>query len=337
MIREHVYLHNVTEVEEHPTTRELQLYRFPKHVRHAMGDRGRIVSEEASGCEIRFVTDAPTIRVTLCIPETDGDVFIFKGGLFHSQHRLHAGVRHTLQLDSPNRIHTVDREQLLQAGFAPEVWRIFFGRTTCLISHMHTFGYPVRPPQPHEMPQLKWLAYGSSITHGMYNQPMTYIQQASRRLGMDVYNCGLSGSCLCEKEVADFLSDRQDWEIATMELGVNMRDRFTVEQFHDATAYLLNRLITNHPDKPILVLTIFPNFATYNDSETTKKDAAFNEILRTHVKKFNHPHIHLIEGTDILDDFSGLSVDLVHPGEYGHMRMASQLAEQIKKIVHGKS
>ncbi|NOU64831.1 lipase [Paenibacillus sp. LMG 31461] len=337
MIREHMYLHNVTEVEKHPTTGELQLYRFPKHVRHVLGDRGRIVSEEASGCEIRFVTEAPAIRITLCLPETDGDVFIFKGGLFHSQHRLNAGVRHTLHLEAPNRIQNIDCEHLMQSGFAPEVWRIFFGRTTCLISHLQTFGYPVRPPQPNEMPTQQWLAYGSSITHGMYNQPMTYIQQAARRLSMDVYNCGLSGSCLCEKEVADFLADRQDWQIATLELGVNMRDRYTVEQFHDATDYLLKRLITKHPDKPIFVITIYPNIATYNDSETTKKDAAFNEVLRAHVRKFNHPNLHLIEGDEILDDFSGLSVDLVHPGEYGHMRMAYQLAEQIKKILNGSN
>ncbi|MNR13159.1 hypothetical protein D3C85_1295520 [compost metagenome] len=184
------------------------------------------------------------------------------------------------------------------------------------------------------MPAQKWLAYGSSITHGMFNQPMTYIQQAARRLSMDVFNCGLSGACLCEKEVADFLADRTDWQLATLELGVNMRDRFTAEQFYNATAYLLNQLLAKHPEKPIFVITLFPNFATYNGSDTTLKDAAFNEILRAHVRSFKHPNLHLIEGDQILDDFSGLSVDLVHPGEYGHMRMAYQLAEQMKQILN---
>lgn len=334
MVRDGVYFHHVTETEEAPAG-ALKLYRFPAAVRHALSDRGRWIAEEASGCEARFVTDAQTLRVVVRIPETDGDVFVFCGGLFHSQHRLQAGVASTLQLEAPKRLATVQREPLLASGFAPEVWRVCFGRYTVEWGGVQTFGRPLRPPQAHEQPRTKWLAYGSSITHGMYNQPMTYIQQAARQLGLDVYNCGLSGSCLCEREVADFLAARSDWQVALLELGVNMRDRFTTEQFREATGYLLGQLIRKHPAKPIILITIYPNFATYNESDTTDKDRQFNAILREHVGRLNHPHLHLIEGEQVLDDFSGLSVDLVHPGEYGHMRMAHNLAGHLRTILAG--
>jgi lysophospholipase L1-like esterase len=332
MLRDGLYFHNVTEIQETPGG-TLKLYRFPASVRYALSDRGRFIAEEASGCEVRFVTDAQTLRVAIRIPETDGDVYLFCGGLFHSQHRLQAGVLHTLQLETPKRLATVQREPLLASGFVPEVWRICFGRYTAEWGGVQTFGRPVRPPQAHEQPQRRWLAYGSSITHGIYNQPMTYVQQAARHLGLDVYNAGLSGSCLCESEVADFLASRSDWEVAALELGVNMRDRFTPEQFREATGYLLEQLLQRHPEKPIFLITIYPNFATYNQSEITEKDRAFNAILREHVDRLQHPHIHVIEGDQVLDDFSGLSVDLVHPGEYGHMRMALNLAGRMRAVL----
>jgi lysophospholipase L1-like esterase len=333
MIKDNVYFHNVMEMEEDARAGGVHLYRYPKQVRHALGDRGRFISEEASGCEIRFVTEAPIIRVTLSIPECDGDIFVYKGGLFHSQHRLQAGNALTLQLEEPARLRQVDRKQMLRSGFAPEVWRICLGRYTCVWKGLNTFGHPVRPPHAEETPKLRWLAYGSSITHGIYNQPMAYIQQTARRLGVDVYNCGLAGSCLCEKEAADFLAARDDWDVATLELGVNMRGSFTAEQFQERTAYLLEQLVEKHPDKPIFLITIYPNFATHMANEVTETDLKYNEILREHVRKLNHVNLHLVEGSMVLDDFSGLSVDLVHPGEYGHMRMGENLATLMRQAV----
>ncbi|SDC07578.1 GDSL-like Lipase/Acylhydrolase family protein [Paenibacillus sp. UNCCL117] len=334
MIRDEVYIHNAAELEPDPRTGGIYVRRFPREVRHALEDRGRWISEEASGCELRFVTTAKTIRVSLCIPECDGEIFVYKGGLFHSQHRLQAGQFRTLQLEEPVRPNQTDRAQLLQSGFAPEVWRICLGRYTCVWGGVQAFGHPVRPPQADEMPQLRWLAYGSSITHGLYNHPMTYIHQAARHLGADVMNKALSGSCLIEKEAADFLAAADDWQIATLELGVNMRGRFTPEQFLERSAYLLDRIRARHPDKPLFLITIFPNFATFADNEVTETDLRYNDMLREHAHRLNDPQLHVIEGSRVLDDFSGLSVDLVHPSEYGHVRMGCNLAGLMKQALN---
>ncbi|WP_138754581.1 SGNH/GDSL hydrolase family protein [Paenibacillus sinopodophylli] len=328
MIKQNIYFHNVTELE--PCNGGVYLRRWPSAVRHAMGDRGRFIAEEATGCELRFVTAAKYVRVTVGIPETDGIVKVFKGGLFHSEHKLQAGGIRTLHLEEPSaRFAMVDRKHLLESGFAPEIWRICFGNHAVIFYSLNTFGCEVRLPQAGEMPRRRWLAYGSSITHGLDNFPLSYIHQAARRMKLDVMNAGMSGSCLCEPEVADFMAGRDDWQVATLELGVNMRDSMSDEQFESKTSYLLEKMVARHPDKPIFLITIYPNFATYAGNAVTERDQRFNEILRSHVARLRHPLLHLIEGEDVMQDMSGMTCDLIHPGEYGHMRMGEQLAQQM--------
>jgi len=323
--------HNVTELDEQSGTAGVRLHRFPKEVRNSLSDRARFISEDACGCEVRFVTEAKWIRITLCIPESDGDIFVYKGGLFHSKHRLKAGAQQSILLEEPLKLRQADRTQLMQSGFAPEVWRICFGKYICNWSGVNTYGYPVRPPYADEVPSVKWLAYGSSITHGLHNQPMTYIQQAARRLGVDVYNCGLGGSCRSEKEIADYFASRDDWHTISLELGINMVGSFTPEQFHERTHDLLQRLIDTHPDKPIFLITMYPYSATLSRSEMSTVAAQYNEVLRDHVRRFQHPALYLIEGSQVLDDCSGLTTDLLHPGEYGHTAMAYNLAALMKQ------
>jgi len=42
------------------------------------------------------------------------------------------------------------------------------------------------------------------------------------------------------------------------------------------------------------------------------------------------PHLHLIEGKDVLKQWSWLGGDLVHPNHDGHNRMGEELAEILK-------
>ncbi|MDQ1914108.1 SGNH/GDSL hydrolase family protein [Paenibacillus sp. GD4] len=326
-----LHFHNVAALEEYAGG--YHLFRFPQEVRHALGERGRFIAEESTGCEIRFVTPAPNVRITLQLPNNEGEVAVYKGGILHSMHRLQAGLPTTLHLEEPPRLSMIPREQLLESGFAPEVWRIIFGRANAVLLRLNTFGHPVRPPKPEEMPRLRWLAYGSSITHGLMTYPLSYVDQAARRLQADVSNKGMSGSCLCEKEMADFLAERQDWDVITLELGVNMRDQFTPEAFAERTEYLLKQVVTRHPKKPIFVITVYPNFATQADTVAGERERRYNDILQEQVKALQHPHVYLLDGASVMMDYSSLSADMIHPGSYGHMRMGERLAALMKPVL----
>ncbi|TLS53430.1 lipase [Paenibacillus antri] len=332
MIRNGLYFHNAAELDEGALPGALQLQRYPRAARHALGERGRWVAEEATGCELRFATDAEHVRVTI-FSEAGGDIAVYKGGLQHSLHRAEAGVVKTLHLERPARMDAVDRGRLLASGFAPEVWRVVFGRLPVALLRVHTFGREVRPPRADEMPTLRWLAYGSSITHGHGAYPHSYIDHAARRLGVDVLNKGLSGSCWCEKEAIDFIASCDDWDFATLELGVNMRERFEPETFERRARYAFERLRARHPKKPLFALTVFPNFATEAESVSGARERAFNDIVRREVDRLGDERLALIEGGDIAADLGDLTCDLIHPGTYGNVRMGERLAERIGRTL----
>jgi len=344
-----VHFHNTVELDEAPGGGVL-LRRYPRAVREAMGPLGRLVSEESSGCEIRFVAEAPNIRIALsAMPgalapneEHRLDLVIFQGAFFHSHIRLTPG--------QVNYINLTDIGQLVANGYASlksnardtdyfpqRVWRILFGRYPAVFHDVHTFGYPIRPPREDEMPRRRLLCYGSSITHGaaatLYH--LCYVQQAARRLKVDALNLGLSGSCRCEPEVADDLAARPDWDMITLELGVNMRAEFSTDTFKERAHALIQKMADAHPDKPVVVITIYPNAqscknALDDTSEAVRKQEGFSDALRNIVKTLDRPHVRLIEGSDILTDYGGMAKDLIHPGDYGHIEMGWNLAEKIK-------
>jgi len=94
------------------------LRRFPKHVRDVLSPLGRMVSQESAGCELRFVTEAQTIRLGVSsLPSPlapyemhHQDLFVFKGAFFHSHVRLETG--------KVNHIHLTDITGEVKKGSA---------------------------------------------------------------------------------------------------------------------------------------------------------------------------------------------------------------------------
>lgn len=347
MIYNQMEFHNVAELEKHEEMPGLGLNRLPRGVVHQLGEgdyqRGRFIGQASTGCEIRFVTEAPFIRITLSATVEDGDVLVYCGDYFHSMHRLRTGVIQTLHLDKPARFADVEPEALGKGRFSPGVWRIIISRNyypglalQVAFHGLNTFGHEVRPPREEELPPLKLLAYGSSITHGSGAtvQHQAYIQQAARRLGADLYNKGMGGSCLCEKAMADYLIGHGGWDIAVLELGVNMRGLFTPEEFEERASYLIGGLIRQYPHKPVVLVSMYPN------SDDVAKNPALPPVNRPYTERLEHihrtlrhPHLHLVNGHEVLTDFSALTTDLIHPSDYGHTLMGQQLAEAIRNII----
>ncbi|TXK71268.1 SGNH/GDSL hydrolase family protein [Paenibacillus sp. N3.4] len=338
MLPNNVFFHNVMELEQRSYLPGLRLQRFPRQVRESLTEKGRMKAVESNGCELRFVTEARYIRVTMASQEKNGQVLVFKGDLFHAAYDLKAGVVTTIELEEPERFAEVIPEKLNNAAFSSKVWRVFCDRFSAIFYDIDAFGFVVRPPERHEVPQLTLLAYGSSITQGAgalshYN---CYVQQTARRLGIDVLNLGLSGSCFCEPELADHLAARDDWDIAYLEMGVNMRGVIPVEEFQKRTAYLLDGIIERYPEKPIFLTSIFPNRATYFQDSTysfSEAEKRFNEVLEQYYASRHHENLILLDGKRIMTDFTSLTSDLIHPSDYGHIVMGEHLAGFLRPTV----
>ncbi|MEC0225885.1 SGNH/GDSL hydrolase family protein [Paenibacillus alba] len=332
MLHNDVYFHNVSELEQLSYLPGLRLQRFPKQVRHSLTEKGKTKAVQSNGCELRFVTEAKYVQVVLASQDTNGKVLVFKGDFFHSSHELEAGVMTTIPLEEPERFAQVIPEKLNNRAFSANVWRIFCERFNAVFYHIDAFGFPVRPPYPQEMPQLTLLAYGSSITQGAgalshYNG---YIQQAARRLEIDALNLGLSGSCFCEEELSDHIAQRNDWDMVYLEIGVNMRAVVPPEEFQRRASYLLDRIIEQHPQKPVFLTYIYPNRATYFTDYShaySEAERRYNEILRQYAAAKNHSFLYVLDGNEIMDDFTSLTSDLIHPSDYGHIRMGEKLAD----------
>jgi hypothetical protein len=341
MINDQYLYHNINSIEHIPGIDGVALYRVPEPIRHQLNDRARCVAKQSTGCEIRFVSDSPHIEAFLRVLQPEwggkGKVNVYKGDYLVQTHTLEPGVHQRIRLETPAVFSEVDEAAIKLNGFSPKVWRICFDKGLGVFHGIDVHGYECRPPKDDEMPRLKWLAYGSSITQSSMDG---YVHVAAKRLKMDVQNKGLAGSCLIEPVMTEWLSQTCDWDIITCEMGVNMRDLFSPEQFKERAEKLLSQLTSDHPDKPIIAINVFPNVMTQGWANPENQDRmeyireqAYNRIIPDIVKEIGTNNLHFIDGAQILDDFTGLSADLLHPDIYGHGLMGHNLAKIMKRIL----
>jgi lysophospholipase L1-like esterase len=347
LIHDSIAFHNVAELEAVPGLPGLRLQRFPADLRDRLGfkshTRGRFWSQRAAGCEIRFVTGGPFVRVSLSAMETDAVVIVYKGYCAHSRHVLLAGVVTSLFLEEPAWFSQVDPALTRGRRFAPTVWRLLFHQDAAVcFHHLDAFGHAVRPPAAGETPACTWLAYGSSITYGasVFHPSNSYTQHAANLLGVDVLNKGLPGSCMCEAEMADWLASLLVWDFATLELGVNLVDWATPEEFEERARHLITTVHGAGPERPVFVTDIFPNRADGmldHNAITAVRTPVFRKIVQRLVEQTGHPNVRFIDGRGILaDPLSGLNCDLLHPSDEGHIAMGAALARQIAHLIPSK-
>lgn len=335
MRRDSVSLHNVGAAVE--TEDGLRLERVPEDVRREFNERSQEEYQRPDGAEIRFVGDS--VEVTLSCPEGSCEVTPFWGP-FATQPDEHVTVESeptTIELERPERVTAVDRDRIDDRYVAPEVGRlVLFGNPTVL----HDVSGDVRPPRDDELPERRVLAYGTSITQGAFasHHGLSYAHQTARRLGADNINLGSGGSAFCENELADYLADRDDWDLALLSVSVNMiAVGFDAAEFRDRAGYLVDTVAGAHPDKPVAAVTLFPLFADVcpgiddtDEWEATPEE--YRAALRDAVEAADRENLHLIEGPDLLRDVGGLSPDLLHPMDHGMIEIAQNLAGRLSDL-----
>jgi len=336
MIHQQVEFHNVAELREVDSLPGLRLQRVPEKVRLCLNEMAQFQMLSPAGAEIRFVSESPTVRITLSCPEGAADIIPF-WGLFQSPERHTVGPEPvTLSFAYPEQLAAVDAAIGDKMAFSPRVWRFTLSGSAV---HFHGIeGEGLRPPTPEELPKLRYLAYGTSITHGACASAMhiAYANQTARRLDADLINLGVGGSAFCERELSDYIASRDDWDIASLALSVNMLG-FTLEDFAKAVSYMVNTVAGSNTKRPVACITLFtffpdvcPSMEPHNDDV---KIGRFRQALRDAVADCPHPNVHLIEGTDILTDFGGLTPDILHPADHGMIQMGENLARKLKEII----
>ena len=212
--------------------------------------------------------------------------------------------------------------------FSPKVFRLILGGPQRDPIFFHGIeGAGIRPPKAEEVPALRYLAYGTSITHGFDAEGphLSYVSQTARHLGADVINLGVGGSAHCEKELTDYIAARDDWHIATLALSVNMLG-FSLDSFRQRVSYMVNTVAGSNPARPVACITLFTFYQDIGvDIQRSVENGGlaedYRQILRDVVRDCPHKNAHLLEGTEILTDISGLTGDLIHPSDNGMIEM----------------
>lgn len=343
MIYQNVELHGIEELISFPGSDGVLLQRVPEKLRVQLNEFAQRAFRCPGSAEIRFVTDSPTVRMTLSCPEAapglpDLAEAIPFFGMFQSPlQRFIITEKQTIEISFPKPLQNIpDGSEFWKMPFSPRVWRLVLGRSPVLLHSIE--GDNLRPPTPEELPRLRYLTYGTSITHGSaaLGPHISYVAQTARRLGADLINLGVGGGAMCEPEVADYIAARNDWDFATLELSVNMVGRFTGEEFRERVRYMINTVAGTNIQRPVACISLHPYYGDLGEEygyASSEIPAVFRRILRAEVESCPYPNVHFIEGPALMTDFGGLASDLLHPADNGMIQIGENLAKRLRPIV----
>ena len=324
MIWKNVELFNVAETENRKDG-ALYMYRFPSAAReaftHSLVSYAAEVGKLTTGCELRFV--GQNADVFLSAETYEGTVEIYRGDFFCRVERLQDGVVKKIEL----RENAIDTYPQKDGRFSPNVWRVVFDHDLRVV--LHDVQGDVRPPEPYEVPERKLIAYGSSITHSAGAQLFTnsYIYNVGKRLGVDVLCKGMGGSCHIESEGADYLY-AENWDFASLELGINMVEVYPVSVFEERARKLITTLLKT--GKPIVLISNFTSYHNIPTSAFHKENADYVACLERLYNELKCDHLYYIRGQEIVTEWDYLMTDLLHPSPYGHGEMGKKIAEKIR-------
>ncbi len=337
MIWNDIELFNVAEIEQREDG-AWRLYRFPRRVREVFakpcfeGDPSDRIGQMTTGCELRFVCDAVDVELSA---SANGIVEIFRGDYSYRIVPVKAGERVSISLRKDTAIESNDISgaRIPIGRFSPDVWRVTLGNGCYIVLHEFKAHAPIRPPKSDEVPKKTVLSYGSSITQG-FNADLhstAYVMTMGRVLDADVLCKGMGGSCFCQREVADYIAS-ENWDVALLELGINMVGHFAVEEFERrATALVKDMLACG---KPVVLIS---NYSCLFDLPThvlRDKNEQYVKTTERIYETLKCDNLYYIRGRDIVDTLTLLAADLIHPSTYGHTEMGRRIARKLRDEFH---
>lgn len=272
----------------------------------------------STGVEIRFIMVSEEVKLHLCVnKEEEAQVAMIyfgaiQGGWNYSTKTI--GTEETvISIKYPESMEKL--EEMCQAArqkFSSKLVRVILPYGMCC--YLGKEG-DTKLPGECDVPYGKYLAYGSSITHGSlaFVPPCNYVNTIARYFGVDAINQGYAGSAFMEKPMAEYIVNRKDWSFASVELGINMiKKPISDEAYEERIKVFLDILATD--SRPIFVTDIFTHLG-----EGQERSEIFRDIVRRNTKGKN---LIYTPGIELLDNPSFISADLTHPTYEGEQQIA---------------
>lgn len=329
MIYKGIEIHGASWVEE--TENGGIPRRYPADVREVLSDIGKNAALNLCGVELRFVPEGD-VTITLSTASGKG---LNRAQLYYGNTQAGWETGEVKITGTPKEItfRLSARTEFLDKAaeacghpFKPCVLRLALENAPILI---HSIEGNVRPPKADEVPAENILFYGSSITHGsLAAAPSTYwTRRVAENLHRDHINLGLAGSCLVQKEVVNWICNRDDWQVAVLEMGINMVDNVETEDYRQRVRYMLETIHAKHPDKYKFCVDVFYYYGDLFEKGRVKE---YRKVMAEEVARIGSDRMIYINGLDILTGVGGLSEDMVHPCIAGVEEIARNMTLALK-------
>ena len=332
-------IHNIGHIVK--SDRGITWLRVPEYVYDALEtDMGKAMARNAIGVELRFVIRSGKAKITmqsLSDPRFLTTLHTFYGGIqggwdAHEMNSHIPTVPTEFVFSRPDNMQTLkDASRLANSEWDPEVVRVVLERGDIRILDVEG---DVAPPARHQLPSRTLLTYGSSITHGSNALSISYAWPSivAHRLGMDLRNLGMAGSCRMEPEMVECIASEGEcgrWDMAVLELGINVLD-WGEPLIRERVRHTIHQVAGRNQLKPVVVVSPFfcgDDFHRHGDA------AKWRRLLPVVLAELACPNVHFIDGLDLLGEMSLLSADEVHPSIYGMLQIADRLCDRIESSV----
>jgi len=311
----------------------IELYRVPASVRQHLNQKSREQMHKMAHGEIRFVlNEGEKLENVAVHVQMDGKAVAYVD-FFYGDYQywlFNRPVRGGAKLKFPTHgVFSVRKDRVPNGRYPTYLCRMVFNGPPMKITGVEG---DIRAPRADELPPIM-VAYGTSITQGARasRADLSWPALTARVLGYDLVNLGSSGSAFCEPQMADYIATL-DWELCVLSLSVNMVRRFSVEAFQQRAEYFVNTVAAAKPDATVACISLFPYFVDFDrEGPNKQKVAGYRQALEQICRDSKHKNIRFFKGTDLLSP-TGLTQDLIHPGDHGMIEIAQKLTAGLKDL-----
>ena len=202
--------------------------RLPDTLRLKLNEGAQNSALQAAGCEMRFRIESKAAKIKLRSLTGPSIAEIYQGCFPVSWHVVETEPT-AISVSLPDNIGYLERLSKERGyPFDAGLTRLMLPhRPSCVLMDIEG---DLTGPRRGQVPAVRYLTYGSSITHGAsaVRPSGTYAMLTARSVGADLVNLGLGGGAHLEGDIADYIASRTDWDLASLEMGILKSRRFIV-------------------------------------------------------------------------------------------------------------
>lgn len=288
------------------------------------------LSRRTTGARAAFRTDSENIKIEMKLKTLEHDVGMSRFAC--SSAAVYTGRDDSLTyrgLAVPGFDDMKGDISFTKSNITEDVM-IFFPRNEIVENICITLddGCEILPPTPYKY-EKPVIFFGSSITEGGHAALVTnsYTALLSRWLDFDYYNFGLSGSCLGQTAIAEYICSLNP-SVLVYDYDHNAPNAEYLKNTHEPFfMYIRNKM----PDLPVIFMTAV-NYDHMPQADERRK------IIKTtydNAKNNGDKNVYFIDGKDFFgeEERQFCTTDTVHPNDYGFHKMAQVIEPVLKEAL----